>query len=626
MYSDTIPLHKQVSTPAKSASGSRTIITGILLFSFTVLMGLINLYFGTGIHGMPLFLFYFSQSPLVLLNLFPFVLLAFLIWFITNQAWLGFLLSGSLALVQGWAENWKLLYRSEPIYFSDLSLIQEAVQISERYIEFQWTHLFSALFLLAATLLLLLFFRGKLRRVSTRCFLGVSSLILSGILFLNGYANTELYSSFPVWDQLSIFFESNKYISCGTMYPFLRDTYETLSANGNFDSISDTSSSSWEITPQELLASFDGDPIPQDKQVSVVFTMLEAFSDLSLYTDEITGADPYESYHAIVDESYHGNLITNIFGGGTCTTERSVLTGLSELHDFAFPCWSYARYFKQNGYALNGSHPGVADYYDRVNINRNLGFDEYYFRDNYYQTDTPWYAGDEILLPAITELCLADIASGKHTFSFNVTYQNHGPYSTTYQAFEKDYVPKGRFDQDTYMILNNYLWGIEKTSRLMLDMVNDFRELEEPVILVFFGDHKPWLGDQSYIYDLLGIDINSNSPDSFINYYSTEYLIWANTAARQLLGNDFCGVGPDISPCFLMNELFRQCGWEGPAFMKLSNEVETYLPILTTNNRFEEDSQLVTEDALSAEAAAILDCFRKVESYLAEPLTEEQPQ
>ena len=54
---------------------------------------------------------------------------------------------------------------------------------------------------------------------------------------------------------------------------------------------------------------------------------LEAFNDLERLG--ITGISPevYEKYHALEAESYTGNLITNIFAGGTVRTERAFLTG-----------------------------------------------------------------------------------------------------------------------------------------------------------------------------------------------------------------------------------------------------------------------------------------------------------
>lgn len=69
-----------------------------------------------------------------------------------------------------------------------------------------------------------------------------------------------------------------------------------------------------------------------------------------------------------------------------------------------------------------------------------------------------------------------------------------------------------------------------------------------------------------------------------MNYYCTRYVIWANDAAKKVLGNDFTGEGPDISPNFLMNLVFQECGWEGPAFLRYTDEVMEKLPAIQTNS------------------------------------------
>ena len=47
-----------------------------------------------------------------------------------------------------------------------------------------------------------------------------------------------------------------------------------------------------------------------------------------------------------------------------------------------------------------------------------------------------------------------------------------------------------------------------------------------------------------------------------------------------MLDNDFQGDGGDFSPCFLMEELFAQCGWEGPAFMQLARDTREVTPLV----------------------------------------------
>jgi len=68
--------------------------------------------------------------------------------------------------------------------------------------------------------------------------------------------------------------------------------------------------------------------------------------------------------------------------------------------------------------------------------------------------------------------------------------------------------------------------------------------------------------------------------------YSTRYLIWSNAAAKEILGYDVQGEvqgeGPTVSPCYLMNLLFQQLDWDGPAFLQAMNDMMEIFPVIHT--------------------------------------------
>lgn len=114
------------------------------------------------------------------------------------------------------------------------------------------------------------------------------------------------------------------------------------------------------------------------------------------------------------------------------------------------------------------------------------------------------------------------------------------------------------------------------------------------MVLVLFGDHKPWMGNGGSVYEEMGIDFDTSTLAGFRNYYATPYLIWANRAAKEVLGADFTGDGGDFSPCFLMTRLFDACGWAGPGYMQLSRAMRDISPLLHTNGLFLHDGVLTS--------------------------------
>ena len=137
--------------------------------------------------------------------------------------------------------------------------------------------------------------------------------------------------------------------------------------------------------------------------------------------------------------------------------------------------------------------------------------------------------------------------------------------------------------------------------------------LDEPVVLVLYGDHKPWMGNHGVIYEGMGISLDTTTEQGFRKYYSTWYTIWGNQAAKTQLGQSFQGQGPDLSPCFLMNQVFEMIGWEGSAYMQAQRETAHMLPVLHTTGWVEENGVLT--DSPSPAAKARMEDFQNLSQY-----------
>ena len=141
--------------------------------------------------------------------------------------------------------------------------------------------------------------------------------------------------------------------------------------------------------------------------------------------------------------------------------------------------------------------------------------------------------------------------------------------------------------------MNFYLNTIFETDEELAKLMDRLRSDPDPVVLVTFGDHMPWMGDSNAFYDEMGMNIDPGEEEGFYNHYATRYLIWANDAAREIIGRDLRGDGPDISPCYLMNLVFQQLGWEGPAFMQAMEPMMETFPVVSTKGRYQVDGELV---------------------------------
>ena len=152
------------------------------------------------------------------------------------------------------------------------------------------------------------------------------------------------------------------------------------------------------------------------------------------------------------------------------------------------------------------------------------------------------------------------------------------------------------------------------TAENVAAFTESLREDESPVVLVFFGDHKPTLGNANSIYAELNMDLNRSTDEGFRNFYSTPYWIWMNDTAKEALNTDPAGQGPDIGPYYLMAQVFEVCGWTGPSYLQYQQELRQVLPAIHAEGTYLENGVWTKE--LSENSQKLLEKQEIMEYYL----------
>ena len=585
---------------------------GYFLWRFLVLLaagislGALALIFAYGNYSWGVFLGYFDNLFLVAMNVLPAVLLLFLLYGLTGRAWLAFLLDGALVLGLSIGSYFKLIFRDDPVHFEDMLILREAGAMagSEHYALFIDKRIAVALVCwIGGTLLLALLVRGAARGWRRRAGTALVALAV-GAALSPVYLDEDIYNGVENYEYLNQWSATQNYISHGFLYPFLHSITEMVETPPKGYS---------EDTAEELLSAYTDADIPEDRRVNVIALMREAYVDFSRYGIEGLDTSGYDFYHQLEEESYHGDLVTNIFAGGTVDSERSFLTGDYQVRNYRSNANSYVWYLRDQGYTVEGSHPYYQWFYNRLNVNGYLGFERYRFLEGDYEKLTSAYLPeDSILLPEIYRDFQASKDTGKPYFSFSVNVQSHGPYTTTESYSPVPYLT-GDYTEACKNAMDNYMAAIMNSDMELENLIDQLRAEEEPVVFILFSDHLPWMGDSNVFYDEMGMDISGDTAESFLRHYTTEYLIWANDAAKEVLGRDFVGEGPTISPCYLMNVAFELMGWEGPAFMQAMEELRQVFPVVTTHDCYVVDG--VFTDAVPAERQDLFDEFLYLQYY-----------
>ena len=548
---------------------------GLLMLGAALALGLLCLMLAPAQYGWELFYDYLDHPALVALNLLPPVVLMALLYGLSGRAWLAYALTSLPVLGLAAANAYKMFFRDDPVIAADLLLLGEAGNMAGKYQLFLFGKLAAALgCALVSALLLALLARG---RPLGRFRAGIAGTALACAAALSPlYASDQVYQDNANEEHINKWSVTQQYVSRGLLYPFLHSVKDAFPRPP--EGYDQREAEGW-------LAQFEDGAIPEGKKVNIVGIMLEAFTDFSQFEEIQFSQDVYAVWHALEQEGYSGSLLANIFAGGTVNTERAFLTGVADgNYDYRGEAPSYVRYLKGQGYRATGSHPSYNWFYNRQNVNAYLGFDSYRFTEDYFG---PVYGADPVLnddgfLPDLTRTVLEQLEQDAPLFSFSVTYQGHGPYGDRecWWGEPEDFFTNPGLDDASRYILSNYLGSVMATQRYLSDMVDAFRASDEPIVLVVFGDHKPWLGNGNSVYHALGVNLDQDSREGFYNYWSTPYLIWANEAAKAAVGRDIAGEGPDISPCFLMNVLFEQLGWTGDAYMQAADQCRAQLPVI----------------------------------------------
>ena len=556
---------------------------------------------------------YFRHPPTVLLNLLPSLLLTALGFCLTRRAWAAYLFSAVPVLGFALVNYYKIQLRDDPFLAADLRLFRTAGGILGHYTPALSRVAALTLLCAAAMLLFALFLLPNAPRAPKARLAGaLVCLALVPLLYFRVYMGEGMYERTVNLDGIeNVWSESQVFLSRGFWFPFIRSVSRAFPAPPEGYRAQEA---------EALLAQYPDGGIPPEKRVQVVGVMLEAFADLSDFP--VLAAQPevaalYEPLHELEAQSVSGDLLTNIFAGGTVDTEWGFLTGYSRHGAFRAPVASYVRDFAAQGYETAYFHPGYRWFYNRANINGYLGFQRSVFTENGFgalvDPEEAPHRSDAVLFDALLGELDARTAEDPPLFAFAVTYQNHAPYDDVLLPGARERVASAEtgWSESACAILNNYFDGVADTIGQLRRFTEALEARGEPVVLVAFGDHKPWLGNDAAVYLELGVNLDTETREGFYNYYATPYLIWANGAAKEALGCAFAGAGGDLSPCLLMPELFDLCSWGGSPFLSLARSLRAVTPLVHEQGLFLENGALT--DALSPAADAFYRQYRRAE-------------
>lgn len=574
-----------------------TICTLALLSGLIMLTTFIN---ATAILNTAIFGSYFLSSKLLFYNFMPIFMVMLFFYFLTDRPWLSFAVTGYFFYILSLVNKLKLRFRDDPFVWSDIKLAGEAGDMAGKYdISLGLTQIAFLILFAIGTYAVFLYFKRSRFPSQLRYGMAVMILLFTGYFIQHNIFDADTYKSLGDESVINKWSQSQQFQSRGFVYPFLYSyTYASEQEPENYDP----------DLAKETLAQEAYSDIPEGQKVNIISIMLESYNDLSKFEGVEFETDVYDKLHEIQDEAISGDLIVNIFAGGTVATERSFLNGYFNHPDYGYSTNSFVRYFNEQGYYTEALHPSYGWFYNRRNVNEYLGFQNFLYTENYYGT----IAYDDIFFPDIIKQYENSKTTGKPYFNYSLNYQGHGPYATTDIYGIKYLKWQDGYNESDYNNINNYLYLIANTTNHLYDLIQYFKKEDEPTIVVFFGDHNPLLNDNSSGFDMLGVNLSLDTQEGFENYFEVPYVIWANDSAKTVFQKDFVGEGEKISPNYLMTYLFEYLGWEGNEYMHYLSKMKDVINIMNSTMK-KVNGEWMREE--SNDIQTLYENYRNVEYY-----------
>ena len=329
----------------------------------------------------------------------------------------------------------------------------------------------------------------------------------------------------------------------------------------------------------------------------VIVIMDESFADMDVLGDGLITSQPVIPYIKSLEENTtKGYALSSVYGGGTPNSEYEILTGntmmflpkgvMAYQQYIKQPTYSMVKEFKDMGYKTVAMHPFSSKGWMRTRVYPYLGFDEMYFEDDFPQEDLiRFFVSDQEMFETVLDTYKENTKTEDHVFLFGVTMQNHGGYEfkaednpDLEQRYHKSIRVYGNAN-GIYDDAEQYLSLIHETDKAVEYLLNELKQVDRKVVVLFYGDHYPGLGED--FYDMVhGKDFETL--DEYQKKYTVPFFIWTNydSEEKEIELTSFN---------YLSNYLYETAGITYPTYNKFLQYVEERIPAMNANGYWSMD-------------------------------------
>lgn len=511
-----------------------------------------------------------TSDEKLFLNVLCIAIFYLVIQLFTNNTGLTCVIAHISMLSFGFVDYFVYLFRQNEFTFSDIRSIGTGLSVAGNY-QFR-IHDRGAYAILGSILLIALI---RKCHVSFRSRIGMSvvSVLLGAVMTVCVAANS-MYVNTETWEQKGTY--RNGYILNFVLG--VRDSFVSAPDGYSEDAVAEL-----EKEYSGNGSSYSGD-YGLTKKPTIIAIMNESFADLSVLGDLKTNEELTPFMDSMQENTVKGYALSSVFGAKTPNSEWEFMTGNS----MAFlPSGSvvYQQYINQTpasivttlkdiGYTCVAMHPYYETGWSRNQVYPKLGFDETHFIDDFDQNNIiREYITDQEMYNKIIDRYESK-AANENLFIMGITMQNHGGYTDTYSNFPEEIYKTGR----SYTDVNQYLSLVHESDKAIQNLITYFEHVDDPVEIVFFGDHQPSLN--SAFYEMMnGKGLSNLTMEELEDLYKVPFFIWTNYDSTEKT--------VDITSLdFLSTMALEQAGIALPAYNQFMADMMEEVPAINSRGYY----------------------------------------
>lgn len=518
-----------------------------------------------------------------------------------RSLFLGNLIAGGVTVILSFVNYFKVLITMTPLLLADFTLIRQAASIASLNSASLVLRQGSVLALAAGAvwLLLALFFSKPLRlnwEWSAMVGAPLCALALHTIFWVG--AESLVYPALGAETGRAMS-QASANAACGVPLGLWRSFYCSRHRTAAEDY-------SQAYMDQVLAQTQDYTTVRREEEREpphIILLLSESFFDITQLEGVSFPEDPLAAYHALQKEGVSGKFGSRSYGYGTCDIELEVLTGinsglLDNEPESSWPKEYFSRLpavpalLEQEGYRTSMVHMYNDSVYHRGEYFGSLGFENMYFctdfaeiyppaaeAEDYNQYMVSRKAGVYFSDDLLTDLLIAQFEAGAGEgplFLYGSSMGNHTPYPLNkFQPEEITVACDSGLTGEAAEQLLVCTQGLYNASEALGKLTDYFRDREEPVVIVFYGDHLAGLGLSTggTVYSALGLVTSSFADwgaEEYARFCSTDYLIWSNDPSY-LPGEP--GSQYDTGCHYLGAQLLRLAGADMPLYWRLIDKL-----------------------------------------------------